>query len=202
MSEHEKGSSYLPELRKNLEAVVKSTTPQDAVHLYEGIGIANPSGLNSVPKLDVNDPNSKKRIIEEQISLLEVFRIAEKYDSICSEWVNNYPITFDFAYPSLDEQLKKGKDLTVAIIQTFLEVLAEYPDTFIARKAGVEKARAVSSEAREVLELGGLETTEGRRALNEFDKRLRVQSNLLNPGTTADIIAAALSLCVLGGYRP
>jgi triphosphoribosyl-dephospho-CoA synthetase len=31
---------------------------------------------------------------------------------------------------------------------------------------------------------------------------LRKESNVLNPGTTADIIAAALALAVLGGYRP
>jgi triphosphoribosyl-dephospho-CoA synthase len=189
-------------LRKNLKLVVESTTPEDAVCLYEAIRIANPRGLGTAPKLDVNDPDSANIILKEKTSLLQVFKIAEKYDSICSEWVNNYPITFDVAYPSLTKQIKNKENLDTAIIHTFLTVLAEYPDTFIARKAGFEKAREVSLKATEVLKLGVFETSSGRQSLNRFDMELRKSSNLLNPGTTADIVAAALALCVLGGYRP
>jgi triphosphoribosyl-dephospho-CoA synthase len=189
-------------LRKNLKLVVESTTPEDAVCLYEAIRIANPRGLGTAPKLDVNDPDSANIILTEKTSLLQVFKIAEKYDSICSEWVNNYPITFDVADPSLTKQIKNKEDLDSAIIHTFLTVLAEYPDTFIARKVGFEKARGVSLKAKEVLKLGGFETSSGRQSLNRFDMELRKSSNLLNPGTTADIVAAALALCVLGGYRP
>jgi triphosphoribosyl-dephospho-CoA synthetase len=42
----------------------------------------------------------------------------------------------------------------------------------------------------------------GKERLREFDLTLRKASNFLNPGTTADIIAAALALSVLSGYRP
>jgi triphosphoribosyl-dephospho-CoA synthetase len=121
---------------------------------------------------------------------------------VCSEWVNNYPITFDVAYPCLMEQIRKTKDLNVAIIHTFLKVLGEYPDTFIARKVDIQKTREVSSKAKDILKLGGLQTSRGKESLRRFDLELRQSSNLLNPGTTADIIAAALALSVLGGYRP
>ena len=192
----------IPKLRENLKYVVESTSPEDAVNIYEAIKIANPSGLSKAPELDVNDPNSKKRILEEKISLYQIFKIAEKYDMVCSEWVNNYPITFDVAYPFLLENIKKTEELNVAIIHTFLKVLAEHPDTFIARKVGIEKAREISSMAKEILKLGALENSKGMHALREFDRELRESDSLLNPGTTADIIAAALALCVLGGYRP
>jgi triphosphoribosyl-dephospho-CoA synthase len=195
------GEFDIAKLRENLNLVVGSTTPKDAVNVYEAIKIANPGGLGKAPKLDVNDPESTNKILAEKTSLFEVFKIAEKYDTICSEWVNGYPVTFDFAYPHLTKQLG-NKDLNEAIIQVFLEVLAEYPDTFIARKASLEKAREVSSKAREILELGGLETSRGKESLASFDRQLRESSNLLNPGTTADIVAAALSLCVLSGFRP
>jgi len=192
----------IPKLRENVKLVVESTTPEDAVDVYEAIKIANPSGLGKAPELDINDPNSVNRILEENISLYQVFKIASKYDNVCSEWINNYPITFDIAYPYLMEQIRETKDLNVAIIHTFLKILAEYPDTFIARKVGIGKTREVSSRAKEILKLGGLETSNGREKLKEFDLELRKSSNLLNPGTTADIIAAALALNVLGGYRP
>jgi triphosphoribosyl-dephospho-CoA synthase len=188
-------------LRENLRLAVESTTAKDAVHLYEAIDVAKPSGLGEAPDLDVTDPASKARILEENVSLFEVFKIAAGYDDICSEWVRNYPITFDLAYPYLMEQLKRG-DLNTAVVHTFLKILSEHPDTFIVRKAGEEKAREVSSDAKRALELGGLETSEGRKSILEFDRKLRESGNRLNPGTTADLIAAALALCTLGGYRP
>ena len=188
-------------LRANLRLAAESTTAEDAVRLYEAIDVANPSGLGDAPDLDVTDPASKARLLKENVTLFEVFKIAADYDDICSEWVHNYPITFDLAYPYLTAQLERG-DLNTAVVHTFLKILSEHPDTFIARKASVEKAREVSLDAKRVLELGGLETPKGRAGLRELDKRLRASGNMLNPGTTADLTAAALALCTLGGYRP
>jgi triphosphoribosyl-dephospho-CoA synthase len=189
------------ELRKNIDLIVKATTAQDSVKLYEAIDIANPSGLNGAPDLNVKDPHSKERLIKENVTLFKVFEIAKGYDDICREWVYNYPITFNLAYPYLMKQLK-SKDMKTAIVNTFLKVLAEYPDTFIARKVGLERSREVSLGARKVLELGGVESPEGKKSLAAFDKKLRKAGNDYNPGTTADITAAALALCTLSGYRP
>ena len=192
----------VPALRKNLKQVVESTTTKDAVDVYEAIRIANPSGLGKAPDLDINDPTATERIIDQKISLFEVFKIAEKYDTICSEWTKNYPVTFDLAYPSLTNRLRNSPDPGPGIVQTFLHVLAEVPDTFIARKTSIEKARQISLKAREVVELGGVETSSGRKSLDKLDGELKESSNLLNPGTTADIVGAALALCTLAGYRP
>ena len=188
-------------LRENLRLAVESTTAEDAVNLYEAIDVAKPSGLGGAPDLDVTNPLSKTRLLEDDVSLFDVFKIAEDYDEICSEWVRNYPITFDLAYPYLTAQLERG-DLNTAVVHTFLRILSVHPDTFIARKAGVEKAREVSSDAKITLELGGLETTEGRETILKLDAKLRAFGNQLNPGTTADLTSAALALCILSGYRP
>ncbi len=198
-----KGEFDLKKLRKNMKLAVESTTPQDAVYLYEAIAIAKPSGLNDAPDLSVTDANSKKRLVKENVSLFKVFQIAAGYDDICFEWVNNFPITFDTAYPYLVEQLSgKSKSLNTAIVNTFLKVLAERPDTFISRKVGLEKTRAISEDAKNVLLLGGVETQRGRESILLFDKKLREYGNNYNPGTTADITAATLALCTLSGYRP
>lgn len=192
----------LTSFRKSLKTIVESTTPEDAVNLYSAIETADPAGLGKAPDLDVKDPASKNRILQEKTSLYEVFKIAEPYDTICSEYVNNYHVTFDIAYPSLSKHLDQDADSSSATIQTFLEVLATVPDTFIARKTNINMAREVSLRAKEVVELGGIVTAAGKKALEKFDKELREQSNLLNPGTTADIIAAALAVKLLAGYRP
>jgi triphosphoribosyl-dephospho-CoA synthase len=189
------------QLRKNVDLAVRSTTALDSVHLYEALDIARPSGLGDAPDLDVSNPSSKERLLKENVSLFEVFKIAQGYDDICYEWVNNYPIAFDLAFPYLKKQLEI-KPLNVAVVHTFLKILAERPDTFITRKLGKEKAVEVSLEARAVLELGGLETAKGKQSLAAFDRKLRVKGNSTNPGTTADLTAAALALCTLDGYRP
>ena len=90
-------------LRKNMDAVIKASTAQDSLAVYEAIDIAKPSGLNGAPDLNVKDQNSKTRLIKENVTLHEVFKIASSYDDICSEWVNNFPITFDLAYPIPDK---------------------------------------------------------------------------------------------------
>ena len=188
-------------MRRNIDLVVKSTTARDSVDLYEAIDIARPSGLNDAPDLDISDPLSKERLIQENVTLFEVFKIASSYDDICAEWVYNYQVTFDLAYPYLRGQLE-SKPLNTAVVHTFLKILSEHPDTFITRKVGKEKAKEVSSDAKAVLEHGGLETEIGKRSLKQFDEKLRLSQNKCNPGTTADLTAAALALCTLGGYRP
>ncbi len=188
-------------LRKNIDLAVRASSAWDSVHLYEAVDIACPSGLGDAPELDVTDPHSKERLLKENVGLFEVFKIAAGYDDICYEWVNNYPVTFDLAYPYLMEQLK-SKPFNDAVVNTFLRILSERPDTFIARKAGKEKALEVSADAKAVLELGGIETPKGKMHLKELDRKLRIKGNSCNPGTTADLTAATLALCTLSDYRP
>lgn len=188
-------------LKKNIKLVTEATTPQDAVAVFESIGIAKPSGLNGAPDLDVNNVKSKERLIKENVTLYQVFKIAASYDDVCSEFVNNYPITFDMAFPYLMEQLL-SKGMTTAIVNTFLKILAEHPDTFIARKVGIENAQKISLDAKKILQEKGVATPKGKELTAMLDKKLRESGNNYNPGTTADITAATIALCTLSGYRP
>jgi triphosphoribosyl-dephospho-CoA synthase len=51
--------------------------------------------------------------------------------------------------------------------------------------------------AREVLEAGSVTSRKGRQMTDEMDLYLRKDGNRLNPGTTADLLAAVLFLFVL-----
>jgi triphosphoribosyl-dephospho-CoA synthase len=79
--------------------------------------------------------------------------------------------------------------------------LAQRPDTLIVRKAGRDAAEVVSARARDVLERGGVRNAEGRAAIDRLDEDLRASGNHLNPGTTADLSAAALFVHLLGRHR-
>jgi triphosphoribosyl-dephospho-CoA synthase len=188
-------------LRKNMDMLIQASTAQDALAVYEAIDIAKPSGLNNAPDLSVKDQTSKTRLIEENVNLYKVFKIASKYDDICSEWINNFPITFELAYPYLKNEMKKT-DLNTAIVNSFLKILSKHPDALISRKVGLVKAKEVSAGAKQILDFGGVKTKEGKECLIAFDKKLRKAGNDYNPGTTADITAAALALTILEGYRP
>ena len=141
-------------LRTNIKSVTTSTTPRDAVAVYEAIDIAKPGGLNKAPKFDATKPSSKQKILETGTTLFDVFKISASYDSVSSEWVNNYPIVFDIGYPFLQKELEKRNNINDAIVHTFLKLLSKIPDTLIARKAGPAKAEEVSIRARQVLGLG------------------------------------------------
>jgi len=188
--------------RKNLASVVEATTAEDAVNVYDAITLAQPGGLGKAPQLDVTDIKSKQKIMKEGISLFEVFKISASWDSISTEWISNYHITFDIGYPFFVRQLEATKDVNVATVHTYLKVLSEVPDTLIIRKAGAKKAKQISVQAKRILEAGGLTTQKGRRSVSTLDQELHDPDHELNPGTTADITSAILAIAILNGYRP
>jgi triphosphoribosyl-dephospho-CoA synthase len=192
----------LARLRTNIKSVTTSTTPEDAVAVYEAIDIAKPGGLNKAPNFDATETSSKQEILRTHATLFDLFEISASYDSIASEWAKNYPLVFDVGFPALWEEIKRRDNINDAIVHTFLRLLSENPDTLIARKAGSSKAQEISQRARQVLDQGGLDTPNGREALVELDRNLRDPENKLNPGTTADLVTATLSLLILNGYRP
>ena len=78
-------------------------------------------------------------------------------------------------------------------------LLAVAPDTHVARRAGADVAARVSREAAEVLAAGGVRSARGRAGVAKLDESLRDERNRANPGTTADLTAAAIFVVLLGG---
>lgn len=199
------GNEYcvsIPRLRSNLRKVLRATTVSDSIAFYDAIKYAKPGGLGRVEVLDVQEEGSKSEIQDGKMTLFEVFKLAANHDSICSEWVTTYRTTFELGYPYFDSQLKKSGNINEATVNTYLKVLSQIPDTLIARKAGRQKSNWVSKRALNVIELGGTSTSAGLKEIRRFDAELRRNGHFLNPGATADIIAAILSLALLSGYRP
>ena len=95
--------------------------------------------------------------------------------------------------PLLEDALAAGGPTLDAIVSLHVGLLAARPDTLIARKAGAAAAEAVSSAARQV--------RAGDLSLEDFDASLRSPDNRLNPGTTADLVAAILLAALLSGVR-
>ena len=189
----------LANFRSYVGKIVKSTTPRDSIDFYDAISIANPGGLGSSPRLDVRDLESRNQIIREGIGLFEVFKTSASYDLISREWVTVFEISFEVGSPYFTKLINELGDVNIATVHTFLKILSMYPDTLIARKAGLDRAREVSDRAREVLSIGGLLTEDGRRMIWDFDRELRSEENKLNPGSTADLVASSIMISLLTG---
>jgi triphosphoribosyl-dephospho-CoA synthase len=182
-------------LRRRLAAILKALTTDDAEWAYRAIRLAGPGGLGRSPRADVSRRAT--------VTLREAMALASRRDSIASEYVRSFALTFTVARPALVRALRSGLGVLDAIAEAHLELLARVPDTLIARKAGAEVAAAVSARAHAVTRAGGLRTRRGRAAARRLDQYLRRNGNRLNPGTSADLISAALFVLLLGGgLRP
>ena len=176
-------------LRSRLSRVLATLTIADAQAVYAAIRLADPGGLGQVEAQDVRD--------EPTVTLREAMALAAERDTIAREYVTDYDVTFGLAVPALQRVRARGLGWPAATLESYLRVLAEIPDTLIARKRGDTVARAVSERAREVLGAGEPGSPERAQATDAFDAELRGDANRLNPGTTADLVAAALfvALC-------
>jgi triphosphoribosyl-dephospho-CoA synthase len=180
-------------LRDSLRRVLDTTTVEDAGEVYAAIRQAAPGGLGRAEAQDVSD--------EPTVTLLEAMRLAAERDSIASEYTTAFAITFETAAPALERARLDGLSWNDAVVETFLHVLAAVPDTHIARRAGEPLALEVTREAQSVLAAGGVRSLVGRGAIDAFDLALRSgePGHLANPGTTADLTAAAIFVVLAGG---
>jgi triphosphoribosyl-dephospho-CoA synthase len=83
-----------------------------------------------------------------------------------------------------------------------MHILSQYPDSLIKRKSGAAQAAEVSKQAKKILEAGGASTVKGNKLLWALDEELHAAKGDLNPGTTADLTAAAIFVSLLEGWRP
>ncbi len=176
-------------LRDAVRSVLQATTIEDARQAYQAIRLAAPGGLGTADAEDVSG--------EPGIPLRDAMALAVTRDAIASEYATDFRITFEISAPALGAALDAGLEWPAAAVETSLTILAHQRDTLIERKLGRATADAVSREAAEVLSSGGVRSAEGRRLLEQFDAGLRDSANRRNPGTTADLTAAALFVVII-----
>jgi triphosphoribosyl-dephospho-CoA synthase len=178
-------------LRDALRELLDETTVDDARAAYAAIRRTAPGGLGRAEAQDVaNQPT---------VTLLEAMELAVDRDGIAREYATGFETTFTVGAPALDAARTAGLSWDDAVVETFLTIVANGADTHIARRGGVDLADAVTNRARAALAQGGVRSSAGRRAIEEMDAALRRDSNLANPGTSADLTAGAIFVVLLGG---
>jgi triphosphoribosyl-dephospho-CoA synthase len=177
-------------LRSRLRTVLRSVQPNDGRRIYEAIRVAAPGGLGEAEAYDV-------RTTRGIVPLRAAMRAAMERDSIAREYVTDFEITFGIGAPTLEGWVGDSGNRELSIIQTYLTILSRIPDSLVVRKCGWREAKSVSQQAKSILAMGGAATARGRRRLRPWDLALRRGGNRLNPGTTADLTAAALFVVLL-----
>lgn len=173
-----------------LADIINKTTVDDAIDFYSAFEKAK-ARVVEVDSFSLNDENWERAIAESGKTLLDLMMLSANHDIVAREWATNYERSFLLA-KRLEEQIDRlGQN--DGIVRTFLEALADVPDSLICAKFGEEMACKISKRAGEAL----LDETLGRA--HELDEDLLALD--INPGSTADLIAASLFISLLGGLR-
>ncbi|WP_224268608.1 triphosphoribosyl-dephospho-CoA synthase [Haloprofundus salinisoli] len=171
--------------------VVESTTVADAADFYrsfEHVDVAVADPPEDAPELDVRRGSEAIPALESQgLTLYDVMEMGADRDGNAREWVGGFRRTFAAADAICDDD----GPVPDRAARAFLDLLAEESDTLVTTQHGEEVAVAVSKWAADA---------RGDEAAAERLAEALVAESV-NPGTTADITAAALFVALERGVR-
>ena len=191
-------------VKDELSDIIDNTTVDDSIHLYRTFQLAPPSGrkIKEEPewtdlhsRYDFDNPDVINNIKNDETTLVDLFKMSAEIDEISNEWANCFPIVLNKIYPYLSKLSTSLEDIEEAIVRTYIWLLSERPDSLIIKKAGKKKAEEVQQIAVEIVK-GWNDEEELVQLVLRLDEELKAEGNLLNPGTTADLVSAA-TLCRL-----
>jgi triphosphoribosyl-dephospho-CoA synthase len=175
-------------LKDGIGEVLDRLTREDAAWVYRAIRLANPGGLGTADEEDVaNEPTG---------TLREVMSLAAHRDGVAAQYANQFEWVLNEGLPflaSIGDAFETCWEPT--IIELHLRLMAEHPDTLIARKCGDSVAAEASRRASDCLQQLAnllLDSNQREHSIAEFDRWLRSDGHRRNPGTTADLVAACL----------
>ncbi|MFC7223314.1 triphosphoribosyl-dephospho-CoA synthase [Halalkalicoccus sp. GCM10025322] len=175
-------------------AVVEATTVEDAAAFYRAfehceVFVDDPP--KDAPELDVRRGSEAIPDLERRgLTLLDVMRLSEAEDGVAREWTHGFERSFRTA-----ERIAESEGpLSRRGAQAFLDLLAERPDTLVAKKHGERVAEEAMQRARRARDNADPDAVE---ALAEA-----FVEEGINPGTTADIVAAGLFVALERGVKP
>ncbi|CAJ38111.1 triphosphoribosyl-dephospho-CoA synthase [Methanocella arvoryzae] len=181
-------TSNFHDLQNTAINIVRETTVEDAVQFYRAFGKVQVK-MKGSEELDVADEKSLDEIRQRELTLFGIMDMSSKKDMVAREWTNGFSRSFKAAELIYERRLTGT--LNDAIVLTYLDLLADEPDTFIAKKYDLEKAVYVQGLA--------IDVQERRMTLTELSNRLYREK--INPGSTADIIIAGIFIALLRGMK-
>ncbi len=172
-------------------AVVESTTIDDACEFYrafEHVDVAVDDPPDGLDDLDVRRGGDAAAALRtRELTLYDVMELSAPIDGVAAEWTNG----FERSVRAAEWLREDDGPIYKRTSRAFLRLLAEVPDTFVVTRNGEAAAAEATRRARAVLD--GAEDAEA--LADEFVDRD------INPGTTADLTAAALFIALETGLE-
>ena len=178
------------EMQEELKSILDQSSTEDALGFYRAFSQAG-ARVVDVESYSLSERNWEQKLQESGKSLMDLMRLSADHDLIAREWSTYYHRCF-----ALSDRMAKGieeKGLNEGVVRSYLEALAEVPDSLVQAKFGIRAALEVSRRAGLALQDPTLEEA------SRLDKDLLEKD--INPGSTADLIAASLFIALLRGLR-
>jgi triphosphoribosyl-dephospho-CoA synthase len=179
----------LMELRTTVEVELRLLDFIDSEYAYRAIRLAKPGGLGTAKEQDVSKPPT--------MNLREAMELAADRDAIARQYTNGFDDVFDVGLAAVESSIEAGLGWEDAALHCHLAFMAAIPDSLIARKLGTELAEESQRRAQTVLDKDC-----DAAAVRELDDWLRADGNKRNPGTSADLTAAAMFAAYVTGVFP
>jgi triphosphoribosyl-dephospho-CoA synthase len=182
------------QLKNATRKVLQQLDKSDSQWVYKAIVLASPGGLGSSDKMDVRNSKAPD-------DLLEAMRLASPLDWIARSYANNFEELFQEIAPAILQEVQNCGDTSEGVRRFQVRWLAKHGDSLVLRKQGEHENQQLMLRAAKVASaLDALSDQERQQlVVAQFEKQwlqldrwLRAKGNRRNPGTTADLIAAAL----------
>ena len=183
---------------KDVATVLAALDDTDARLVFQAIALANPGGLGDAEQGDVNDVDALDNEAP-VMGLREAMSLAAERDTVARQYANGFKEVFAAADQLAANLADTKLSVDQAIVLTHLQLMAQTPDTLIARKLGLDIASESAQRAQAVVESHWPVGSSSEAAFDSFDDWLRTDGHPRNPGTSADLIAAALFVVLRQG---
>ncbi|MFC5972807.1 triphosphoribosyl-dephospho-CoA synthase [Halomarina salina] len=176
---------------EGVRRVVAETTVEDACSFYRAfdhVGVAVDDPPEGMADLDVRRGSDAIPMVRERdLTLADLMERSGDGDGVAREWTDGFPRTFEAA----ERVVADDGPVSERGARAFLHLLADEVDTFVATTSDEAAAREATERAQAVL--AGEE--DAASLAEEFVERG------INPGTTADLVAAALFVALERGVE-
>ncbi len=172
------------DLRGRLRRVLATLNREDTECVFRAIRLANPAGLGSSTEHDVTGPATT--------GLLAVMRHAAERDRIARQYAEAYADIFELGLSAFDSAMERWRDKRWATVYSYLNFLAQFPDSHVLRKLGAttaEEVRSLGERLRDQLAASDCPEQHVDELLRA-DRALKARG--INPGTSADLTVAIL----------
>lgn len=194
--------------------ICRTTTAQDSICFYKAFGTLSvpvqetEKGKNDY-ELDLKSASAVEKIRIENIPLFDLMVMGAGRDMVAAEWVNGFEKSKRFSRKlqknkaRFEEHPEKcfGSVINSAVVFTFLEFMAEYPDTFVATKFNERTAIKIRKKAAKILKKSKKSKNLKKMIpdIQKFDRKLRKKK--INPGSLADITSAGIFIALCEGLK-